>query len=363
MSVLQCLHSSPELNEQAKNLFTNIDDKKIESVIKSNNIFDILILPVTIYAQLDYTSSEDRIKTYELLQYYLSLLASNIVSENANNGYYPNKLMCYFMLPVIFKLFPKSFDKILKELQIDTIEFNKADYVIHDLIIGEKTFLKNTEHKELILKEYNEMLQVIPEIMNLDSFCCQTLSIRTNKNKSEGVDYGGHAVTLIYGSSDEEPTIKHYFVIDDQNDISILSLYYLHRNERIYELSIRNVNKKVINEINDIFKRECKVDDQFNRFENRVYRYVLIFEHSFDAKATNYELKESKTIQSVLKNETPKNMRVSGGFNNKVHSFNNYVLMFMLLLAIVVIIIQCLRIHKRLNETYTMSSSEISKTD
>ena len=111
--------------------------------------------------------------------------------------------------------------------------------------------------------------------ISLVPFVSATLEVFPNKDHT-----GGHAITLIYGNSNIEPNTNTYYIIDDQRTISKFSDYYRDRNERIYEIAIRNINDAIAAELNKILHEESGISPNC-KFSARITQYILNFEHNF----------------------------------------------------------------------------------
>ena len=272
ISVLQRLHSSPTLNKECLKLKLN------EQLVDKRNICEVLMLPIKIYSEID-DSNESLI--YTRIKEYFNWFVPNYVSNCGRHGYAPNALFIYFILPVIYKYFPDKFKNIIEELHVNKINFNNIDYVCSDVILNEKnTFLKNDNDRKIILECYKTMIENIPSKIDRCCFVSAILEIFPNKDKT-----GGHAVTLIKGRSNIEiqnsiDSFENFYIIDDQNSISKLSDYYNLRKEKLYEISIRDIDEITIANINAIFHAKCDIAPSC-KFSKRVTRFVLNFEQNF----------------------------------------------------------------------------------
>ena len=147
------------------------------------------------------------------------------------------------------------------------------------------------------------------------------LEVYPNKDKT-----GGHAITLIKGNSNIDDNIDFY-IIDDQNSISKLSDYYNNRKERLYEISIRDVDEITIANVNAIFHAKCDIDPSC-KFSKRVSRFVLNFEHNF--------LKvEDDMLKPELKTENSMNETIQVKYKDKKETI---LLMFLFGLVVGIIV-------------------------
>ena len=111
--------------------------------------------------------------------------------------------------------------------------------------------------------------------IELEPFVSATVEVYPNKDHT-----GGHAITLIYGVSDKDPKNEMFYMIDDQRSFSPLHIYYTNRNERMYELSLRDVTDVTVANINDVLHKQASINNGC-KFSKRVTRYSLCFEDNF----------------------------------------------------------------------------------
>lgn len=319
ISVLQRLHSSPTLNELCFRLSIN------EQTIDKNNILEVLMLPVKIYSEIN--DSNDLV-IYTRIKEYFKWFVPNYVSIVGRHGYTPNNLFIYFILPVIYHYFPNEFKTIIEELHVSKINFNNIDYVCDDVILNDdNTFLENIEYRNIILNCYKQMISNLPNKIDRHNFVSAILEIFPNKDRT-----GGHAVTLILGRTNLEienfsNNFDDFYVIDDQNTISKLSDYYNLRKEKLYEISIRDIDEITIANINAVLHAKCNIDPSC-KFSKRVTRFVLNFEHNF-----------LSTTEDLLKSELNFiNVKRKGTLENTSDN-NLFKLMFMFICGLVVGII------------------------
>lgn len=331
VSILQRLHTSPTLN----NLVLN--DPTID--INNEDINSQLMLPVKIYASLDADmdsdmslNSEDNstendtdentdenitggpnagkiLNIYTKLKNYFNDFIPKYIHHNALNGYVPRFLLVYFYCPIIHKLYPNQFIDIINEIHINKNEFDVSPTVAVDIIKSANPFLIDELNDQIVI-QYQTMMKTIKSInsVSLVPFTSATLEVFPNKDKT-----GGHAITLLYGSSNIEPTINTYYIIDDQRTISRFGDYYRNRNERIYEISIRDINDVIAAELNKILHEESGISPNC-KFSARITQYILCFEHNFLTPTDDilrHELRQQDISTSVsnsplqLLNDTP----------------------------------------------------------
>lgn len=247
ISVLQRLHTSKTLNECLANM--QIDDKLIHHSHNINNVGEVLLSPLCVYSKIN-TLGPDFV--YKAFKSYFEWFVKDYVAQD--HGYVPTYLLYNFMMPCIHHLYRDKFAVICCELHLDPINFNKLGYVINDNY--SHGYLKQ-EYNNIIKGWYNEMIKDIN--ISPGPFVCTTLEIYTTANQ-----HGGHAVTLLKGVND-------YYVLDDDKCLCSLSEWYnTSRKERIYEVSMRDVDKQTADEIGKLLNAK-------GQLEGRVSRYVLNF--------------------------------------------------------------------------------------
>lgn len=343
ISVLQRLHSSPTLNELCFRLSIN------EQTIDKNNILEVLMLPVKIYSEIN--DSNDLV-IYTRIKEYFQWFVPNYVSIVGRHGYAPNNLFIYFILPVIYHYFPNEFKTIIEELHVSKINFNNIDYVCDDVILNdENTFLENTEYRNIILNCYKQMISNLPNKIDRHNFVSAILEIFPNKDRT-----GGHAVTLILGRTNLEienfsNNFDDFYVIDDQNTISKLSDYYNLRKEKLYEISIRDIDEITIANINAVLHAKCNIDPSC-KFSKRVTRFVLNFEHNF-----------LSTTEDLLKSELNFiDVKRKGTLENTSDN-NLFKLLFMFICGLVVGIIIGLISNRYIWNKNTQNNTKINNNN
>lgn len=250
ISVLQRLHSSSILN--------NLLRKDIKSTL--TEVQYELLKPLIIYSKI---TKKNHGETYIELKEYFEEFVPKYVNENSLHGYNVGFILIYYYCPLIYLAFPTRYFDILSELHIDPINFNSSTYVIED-IYKSYPYLK-IGYSDGFMELYLNMISNMREY-DLRYFVSSVLEIFPNKDKT-----GGHGVSLILSEDDE------FYIIDDQNAISTLSLYYKRRKERIYEMSVRDIDGASIANINKVLNSICSIHPEA-LFQNRVSRYVLNFE-------------------------------------------------------------------------------------
>ena len=296
ISNLQRLHCSPTLNRLCRSEEVMRKMGSDDEVMKRGDIREVLMLPIKIYAELDDGGTDDGGGTngahdpshdtstsinegviYSRIKEYFNKFVPNFVAPAGRHGYDPTILLIYFLLPVVYSYFPEKFKDIIEEIHVDKINFNNIDYVCENVIMEDKnSFVQSVEDRKTILGLYKSMIENLPKKYNRHSFVASVIEVFPNKDRT-----GGHAITLIKGWSTENVNGEaELFIIDDQNSISKLADYYNSRKERLYELTIRDVDEITIANVNAIFHAKCDIDPSC-KFSKRVSRFVLNFEHNF----------------------------------------------------------------------------------
>jgi hypothetical protein len=219
--------------------------------------------PLIIYSKIVNTR-DSHANVYQGIKSFFETFVPAHVHETAKSGFIAQQLMVYYYLPLVYLYFPDKFVEVLSELHIDPINFNKIDYVIDD-VYKSRPYLREDEIP-FFNDLYKKMIKEITFKYELHYFTSAIIEVYPNKDHS-----GGHGVTLILSDKNE------FIVIDDQNCMLKLQDYYRQRCERIYELSIRDVNGVTMANINGILKSKCSAHPD-SMFKKRVTRYCLHFD-------------------------------------------------------------------------------------
>ena len=272
LSILQRLHTSNTLNRCVIDYFSNNRPNQ--------NIESILLKPVYLYALFDGSdvTNSNIIRIYDAIRSYLIEYIPQVVHVYAKNGYLPELLLVQYYSPIIFHLFRDSFVSIMDEIHVNKIEFEPALSTVEDAMRVKNQFLKNDEDQKYMFNLYKSMSESIAqniESFKLEPFVSATLEVYPNKDHT-----GGHAITLLYGVSNIDPDNEMFYIIDDQRSISPLHTYYTNRNERVHEISLRDVTDVTVANINNVLHTQASIDPNC-KFSQRVTRYSLSFEDNF----------------------------------------------------------------------------------
>ena len=341
VSIIQRLHTSKTLNE----ICHRMSEREINS-----DVYHLLLKPVKIYSNLvvdqnnDSPNSGNILSIYSQFDQYFNEFIPQYVHPSARNGYTPHFLTLFLYAPIIFHLFPDKFLRILTEIHVDRTLFNVSPSVAENNITTKHPFLMESSHQQQVVKDWNAMMEYMTNIqtIELNPFCSTTLEIFPNKDMT-----GGHAVTLISGYSNLEPSIKDYFVIDDQNTISKFCDYYNSHNQKLFEISMRDIDDAMINEFNKMLHEKCDMENTC-KFSARITRYVLSLEQNFlspndeilkpilrqeaEVKPKTKEQKESNERLGITTRETQKEI-----IEVSVPAFVSYKQLFKWLLIGVII--------------------------
>ena len=373
LSILHRLHTSNTLNACVLNYFKNNTNNE--------NIESLLLEPVYIYAQFngEDTSTNYIIRIYGAIRSFMYENIPHIIHENAQNGYQPELLLVHYYCPIIHHLFKSEFVNILNEIHVNKIEFESSFSVVEDAIRKNNQFLKNDEDQLYMLNLYKKMINETMsklDSVNLEPFVSATIETFPNKDH-----VGGHALTLIYGISDidyknivssmnenntslmNENIVSllngkemMLYVIDDQRSISPMYLYYTDRNERIYELSIRDITDVTANFINNELHNKSKISKGC-KFSKRITRYSLCFEDNFltptDEMIKSEFRNKSTNITNIL--ERKNISKISGG---GLSTMSMWWLILALLIAVIVIIIIAVVYRQQMNQPTNESTDQ-----
>lgn len=274
VSIIQRLHTSPTLNK----LCSTMTETELNS-----DLAHLLLKPVNIYSHLDVSTKDSAGNTGNILSIFTQFdqffndFVPKYVHESARNGYVPHFLLVYCYCPIIYHFFPDSFVDIVNEIHVDRTEFDVSPSIAEDIITRKNPFVIDKEFQLMLYKWYLQLVESIKDVnsFKMDPFCSATLEIFPNKDHT-----GGHAVTLLYGQSNLEPNVDEYFILDDHNTISKFHDYYNKHNERLYDISVRDVDDIMISDFNKNLHQKCTIDSRC-KFSSRVTRYVLCLEHNF----------------------------------------------------------------------------------
>lgn len=303
IAILQRLHTSQTLTRELMKGYTvegllengmqkygssnivNVNSP-LSDVDKTTFIEDAMF-PVRLYASYDGVmtgnmSDEEknniRLRIYECLRHYYQFYETNYINEAAQHGYLPHYVMSYVFLPMIYHLFPNSFNYIVTELYIDDVNISNNKVECTSCITAQDRAFYRNEYRQYMLELFETMFPNL-KIDKTGRFCATVLEVFPNENGA-----GGHAVTLIACYENNNTSDIVYYVIDDQSEINNIEDYYKKRMERIYKISIRDIDAKTVININAILHALCNVEKNPDTGIKRVTRYEL----NFGSKFTNY---------------------------------------------------------------------------
>ena len=291
ISVLHRLHTSVTLNEFAKGYFdvTDLEGRRlldsdhISEIVRSGNVFDILILPVALYAQLDETDESSRIRTNTLIELYFKTIVQNeFVSSNAVKcGYSPELMMSCFMMPTIHKLCPDKFKNILFEVRTSKIQFANSDSAFGQVIL-DNSFLSEP-YRQNMFEAYKEMMtDDFPTTIDVSKFCAGTLETWANLNMTYG-----HALTLVKGKANGVGD-DTFYVIDDAKAIMTLAEYRQQHEDSLVKIDIKNIDLNTMNEINAALYEPNEDRANVCQFENKVNSATIDFKKNFKPEAFTF---------------------------------------------------------------------------
>lgn len=294
--VLQYLHSSKTLNNCLNKLTSN-----------NGVLIDNIILPLKTYAKININNYKD---IFTQLQHDYDEFIDIVVDDYAKNGYYPEILIFQVMMPVIYKLFPREFESICRELHIKKMRFTTMTYKIRELI-NKSPFVKRQYRNELYMLNIN-LINNIDKI-NFDynyKFKCGILEVFPHVYDC----HDGHALFII--------KTDNYYIFDDSNFITNFSGYMKDREFSIRKISIRNIDDESFYELSKLWGKNIlhkKIND----------RYELINE--------NGEHEDIKTVEKnilILSNKNQMDNKIEGGAIKKI----NYWMIISVFLILILII-------------------------
>lgn len=310
IAVIQRIHTSQTLNRLLRNLVDNHAEGTIFPDIRSicdSKLVNDTVLPLLIYALYDKIIDEKQhnivdvnIALYDKFKVYYEKFVDEYVSEKGRDGYFSRYDLYFLFMPCIYELFPDDFVGILCELHCDLFNFNREESTVNDIIKGQEGFLKE-EYVEEMYDLYMNMVRNLPEKIHKRDFCSAVLEVHPNS----GV-YGAHAIVMILGKDGT------FYIIDDSNSIFTLEGYYSDRQEKVYSISIRDIDSNTIAKINAILHAKCEMMEDV-RFSERMSRYELNFDHKF----------ENVDEQKILKEEFHEDIDVDGGIGKIVNFSSN----------------------------------------
>lgn len=375
ISVLQRLHSSPTLNNLLKQRY-NIQPLQSawtqNQFSNYNDIVGIFNIPLAIYATLDKNNATEQYVNilFETFENYFTYFEDNYVHNSSKEGYFPEVLIVFYMLPCIWKICngnEKTLLTIISQLNLDpiniintSVEINSNFHVIPYL---------REEYIDIIENLYNEILGFVKkEDIKYTEWCCGTFEMFPNKDKN-----GGHAVTILKAINNE------YYIFDDHKFITPLEDYHNMREGNIYSITIRDIDGANLAIINSIL--DCK-NVSSSKFSARVNRYELNFKDRFEnyshedilkkcAKNLNGSESNSKIDEAVwnAKNNASGDTSINGFRKDMGDELANKfirgviagtVLKIILIVALLVAIV-ALVVYIRKNKEYLKTDSRIFK--
>jgi hypothetical protein len=113
------------------------------------------------------------------------------------------------------------------------------------------------------------MLSIIPDQYTPKPFVSAVLEISPSKDFT-----GCHAITLLKNIDGK------YTIIDDQNAILSLQDYYESKKERLYEITIRDIDELTAIELNNYLHGTCNIDATTG-LARRMTRFTINFDDNF----------------------------------------------------------------------------------
>lgn len=308
---------------------TNIKQTLTGGACMNPNPYSNIISDTNSSESLTNTSFNTELQLYTKLQSYFETFERDFIADSGRNGYQPQYDIIFTFLPIIHKLFPAKFELILRELTMDEIDFINNETAVDDVIFGSNAFFRE-KYRECQKKLYAAMMQSIPSQIDRSAFCSAVLEVFPNPDNT-----GGHAVTLLKCKGDV------YYVIDDQNKISMLEEYFRNRKARMHHISIRDIDESTVANLNVFLHAKCNIDSSCS-LSKRISRYELNFDHNFVSANIQMLKPELKDISMTGGNVNTQTIRNNGTHNigiNSIFSNNYIIIMTFIMISIVMLII------------------------
>ena len=360
ISALQRLHSSKSLNEQFTVKPKNIYLEPLYYYSLLNNITDLNQNNLKKYHNLIHESLEECINTF-----------SNVV----DNGGIPDHMLVGFMLPMIYIEYNNInlIENIVKELNINPTRFNKLLYSnqCKYMFRATKNNKLNNDIEQAYILISNELNNKVINTNN--NFLITTMHVYFNNfnDKNDGV-YPGHAINLVYGYTDTNPSIPKLYIIDDSTTIMPIDLYLNYHTKEIGYCDIMDLNDNIINELksNDIKinmrMHRCVLDlsERENTDIQNIVNNPIITGGNNEIINRNNEITEINNTnddkifehQEIIPKDNDKQINNYEKIYNTInHNFLNYKLILILIIILIIIIIIFIFIKSR-NKTETYKS-------
>lgn len=289
IGVLQRLHSCPTLNSILLSESSEFGISKLYQNSNSNFVIDTnyetlannfnlpinevkyisnVMYPVFLYATFERSLTNDT-EIFDSIRQYFPNFESEFISANSRDGYFPETVLTTIFLPIVYKLFPSKFELILRELAIDVINFENICCEVNSIISNESRLFFSNGFDQIQLSYYNNMMSKLPSKIEKNSFCAAVLEVFPEKES------GGHAVSLISCIEPEET----FYIIDDQHTISTLNDYINRRLERLYSITLRDVDEITVANLNAFIQGRVETNSNTKTttlyIEKRVNRYEM----------------------------------------------------------------------------------------
>lgn len=240
ISALQRLHSSPTLNRLLKN--SNLNEAYIR---------DLLLQPLKIYADINLNNFK---QIHDSVANCLSKTIQKF-KDTMQSGGQPDHVLICLMLPTIYLLMNNNktddiegiLKQIVKELYINP---NRLNHLLYSLNRENDFNITIDDNYNRSLKNAHTTISKIFENIGIQDdnkfkFNCSTMSIMFKDETGKTSKYNGHAVNVVYGSSDTANAPKLY-VIDDSVGISSFDNFIDRHRNRIGYVEIKDATDETL---------------------------------------------------------------------------------------------------------------------
>lgn len=242
LTVVQLFHISPTFNACMKRA----------SSVDCDEFMKQMLEPFAIYANISSTNYMD---TYRLMKISYDKLISEIIDDYAKNGYCPFILEYYYILPILYKMFPIEFKQILEEITVQTIHFNVSKQFINN-IYENSPFMKR-KYNSMMLNLACDMCSRFRNFTITDkTFKAGILEVYPDRNHIDG----GHALFLLKKKNT-------FYIFDDDLTIDMFEKYVNDRINNIYKICIRTDDENAVNELECLWKGNILTKRINNRYE------------------------------------------------------------------------------------------------
>lgn len=251
ISALQRLHSSKTLNkilQSSLNIITNPND------LQRINPEHLLLLPLRIYADIDNKNLDKVKQIHDNIANVLSITVK-MFNDNMQHGGNPDHVLMSLMIPTlhIYLKNPETLKQIVSELYINP---NRLNHLLYSK--GREYDFKitnNENYNKALYNAFNEVAKIFENVGiksdKLFNFNCSTMAIMFKDETGLNSTYNGHAINLVYGSSDTSQA-PNLYIIDDSVGISAFQNFIERHRNRIGYFEIKDATDKILQLIKNV---------------------------------------------------------------------------------------------------------------